>query len=67
MLLLRRPAIWFWCVAAVLVPPMGLVISPIGAYHAIRSQDRPATYAYMAVLMVSALWLSWVLEGTIAI
>ncbi|HKJ36495.1 MAG TPA: hypothetical protein VKA36_08015 [Solirubrobacterales bacterium] len=67
MFLLKRPAIWFWCVAAVLVPPLGLAVGPVGSYVALRTQDRPATYAYLAVLLISALWLSWVLEGTIAL
>lgn len=67
MFLLKRPAIWFWCVAAVLIAPLGLIVGPVGAYLAIRNEDRPATYAYLAVLLVSSLWLSWVLEGTIAI
>lgn len=65
--LLKRPAIWFWCGAALLVPPLGLLVSPIGAYFAARAQDRNATYAYGGVLLVDLLWLSWLLEGSIAL
>jgi len=64
--LLKRPAIWFWCVAGLLVPPLGLIVAPVGAYLALRTGDRGATYAYGAVTFVALLWLSWLLEGTIA-
>lgn len=67
MFLLKRPAIWFWCVAAILVPPLGLVVSPAAIYLAIRAEDRTATYAYGGVLLIDLLWLSWLLEGAIAI
>ncbi len=67
MFLLKRPAIWFWWVAAVLIPPLGLLVSPAGAYFGFRTEDRTAVYGYMAALFVDALWLSWLLEGTIKI
>ncbi|MGB2852069.1 MAG: hypothetical protein WBC01_10430 [Solirubrobacterales bacterium] len=67
MFLLKRPAIWFWCVAAILVPPLGLLVGSAGAYLAIRAEDRMATYAYGGVLLIDVLWLSWLLEGVIAL
>ncbi len=66
-LLLKRPAIWFWCVAAVLVPPLGLLLSVAGVYLALRTGDRTASYAWGGVLLIDALWLSWLLEGAISL
>jgi hypothetical protein len=65
--LLKRPAIWFWCVAALLIPPLGLLVSPFAAYLAVRAEDRTATYLYGGVLFIDVLWLSWLLEGAISL
>lgn len=67
MFLLKRPAIWFWCFAALLVPPLGLLVSPVGAYLAARTSDRTAMYVYLVVTAIDLLWLSWVLEGAIVL
>lgn len=66
MFLLKRPAIWFWCGGGFVIPPLGMLIGPFGVYLAVKAEDRPATYAYLAVLFIGALWLSFVLDGSIS-